>query len=143
MNIKAGVDEVGRGCLAGPVVSAVVILKKTINTKNIQDSKKLNFSERIELSKYIKKNSWFAIGFASVSEINHINILSEWYELPYPPNRNYESGLGSLFYSQKQYNPTVILIAFFISSGTVVAVGIVSHNQIKKRMHSSDPESFL
>ena len=78
-----------------------------------------------------------------VININHINILSEWYEFPYPPKRNYHYGIGSLFYSQKQYNPIVIIIAFFISSGTVLVVGIMSHNQIKKRMYSSEPESFL
>ena len=78
-----------------------------------------------------------------VININHINILSEWYELPYPPKRNHRYGAGSLFYSQKQYNPVVILIAFCISTGTVLAVGIMSHNEIKRRMHSSEPESFL
>ena len=39
-NKIAGVDEVGRGCLAGPVFSAAVILNKNINTKDIKDSKK-------------------------------------------------------------------------------------------------------
>jgi len=78
-----------------------------------------------------------------VININHINILSEWYELPYPPKRNYRYGTGSLFYSQKQYNPVVILMAFCISTGTVLVVGIMSHNEIKRRMHSSEPESFL
>jgi len=78
-----------------------------------------------------------------VININHIKNLSELYELPYPPERNYRYGTGSLFYSQKQYNPVVILIAFSISTGVVLAVGIMSHNEIKKRMHSSEPESFL
>ena len=72
----AGVDEVGRGCLAGPVFAAAVILKKNINTKNIKDSKKINFKKRIVLSKYIKKNSIYAVGSASVEEINKINILN-------------------------------------------------------------------
>ena len=49
-NIIAGVDEVGRGCLAGPVVSAAVILNNQINIKNIRDSKKIPFEERIFLS---------------------------------------------------------------------------------------------
>ena len=75
-NKTAGVDEVGRGCLAGPVFSAAVILNKNINTKNIKDSKKLSFKQRILLSKYIKKNSIYALGIASVKEINKINILN-------------------------------------------------------------------
>ena len=72
----AGVDEVGRGCLAGPVFSAAVILNKNIDIKNIKDSKKLSFNKRILISKYIKKNSIYAIGVASVDEINKINILN-------------------------------------------------------------------
>ena len=72
----AGVDEVGRGCLAGPVFAAAVILKKNINTKHIKDSKKLSFKKRILLSKFIKKNSIYALGIATVEEINKINILN-------------------------------------------------------------------
>ena len=71
----AGVDEVGRGCLAGPVVSAAVILNKGIQIKNLKDSKKLTFEQRIEISKDIKNNSLFSIGIASVKEIEKLNIL--------------------------------------------------------------------
>ena len=78
LNIKkiAGVDEVGRGCLAGPVFAAAVILNSDINTKGIKDSKKISFKNRMFLSKYIKKNSTFAIAFASVEEIEKLNILN-------------------------------------------------------------------
>ena len=72
----AGVDEVGRGCLAGPVFSAAVILNKKIIKKDIKDSKKISFKKRILLSEYIKKNSIFAIGRATVDEIDKINILN-------------------------------------------------------------------
>ena len=75
-NKIAGVDEVGRGCLAGPVFAAAVILNPKINKKDIKDSKKIPFKKRILLSKYIKKNSIFAVGKASVQEINKINILN-------------------------------------------------------------------
>jgi len=76
INKIAGIDEVGRGCLAGPVFAAAVILNKNINIKNIKDSKKIPFKKRISLSKYIKKNSIYAVGTASVKEINKINILN-------------------------------------------------------------------
>ena len=76
INKTAGVDEVGRGCLAGPVFAAAVILNNNINIKDIKDSKKIPFKKRILLSKYIKKNSIYAIGSASVEEINKINILN-------------------------------------------------------------------
>jgi len=72
----AGVDEVGRGCLAGPVFAAAVILNNDINIKDIKDSKKIPFQKRILLSNYIKKNSTYAVGRASVEEINKINILN-------------------------------------------------------------------
>ena len=75
INKIAGVDEVGRGCLAGPVFAAAVILNNGIDTKNIKDSKKISFNKRIELCEYIKKNSIYALGSATVEEINKINIL--------------------------------------------------------------------
>ena len=73
--ITAGVDEVGRGCLAGPVVSAAVILKKGIDLKLLKDSKKISFKKREEISEHIKKNSYYALGIASVEEILNLNIL--------------------------------------------------------------------
>ena len=75
MKIVAGVDEVGRGSLIGPVYAAAVILNKTINKKLLKDSKTLSKSKREILSKYIKQNSVWSIGKASVKEIERINIL--------------------------------------------------------------------
>ena len=75
MKIVAGVDEVGRGSLIGPVYAAAVILNKSINRKLLKDSKSLTKSKREFLSKYIKKNSIWSIGKASVKEIEKINIL--------------------------------------------------------------------
>ena len=72
----AGVDEVGRGCLAGPVFAAAVILNNNIDIKDIKDSKKISFKKRILLSEYIKKNSVYALGSATVKEIDKINILN-------------------------------------------------------------------
>ena len=74
--IIAGVDEVGRGCLAGPVFAAAVILNDKIDKKDIIDSKKISFKKRILLSKYIKQNSTYALGSASVVEIDKLNILN-------------------------------------------------------------------
>ena len=75
MKIIAGVDEVGRGSLIGPVYAAAVILKKSINKKLLKDSKILSKNKREVLSKYIKKNSFWAVGKASVKEIEKNNIL--------------------------------------------------------------------
>ncbi|MDC0232145.1 ribonuclease HII [Pelagibacteraceae bacterium] len=76
INKIAGVDEVGRGCLAGPVFAAAVILNNGIDTKDIKDSKKISFNKRIELCEYIKQNSIYALGSATVEEIDKINILN-------------------------------------------------------------------
>ena len=75
-SIIAGVDEVGRGSLVGPVFAAAVILKKKINKKVLKDSKKLTKINRQILEKYIKKNSYWSIGSASLKEIEKLNILN-------------------------------------------------------------------
>ena len=72
----AGVDEVGRGSLIGPVYAAAVILNKSIDKKKIKDSKELSKTNRENLEKYIKKNSYWAIGSASLIEIEKLNILN-------------------------------------------------------------------
>ena len=55
MKIIAGVDEVGRGSLVGPVYAAAVILNKSINKKLLKDSKALSKKNRKKLFDYIKK----------------------------------------------------------------------------------------
>ena len=74
--VIAGVDEVGRGCLVGPVFAATVIFKKNLDKKIIKDSKKLSKNKRNLLEKYIKKNSIWTIGSASLKEIEKLNILN-------------------------------------------------------------------
>jgi len=76
MKIIAGVDEVGRGSLVGPVYAAAVILKKSINPRLLKDSKSLSSSKRKIIFQYIKKNSVWAIGKASLKEIEQLNILN-------------------------------------------------------------------
>ena len=76
MKIVAGVDEVGRGSLMGPVYAAAVILNKSIKKKLLKDSKSLSKTKREIISTYVKKNSVWAIGQASVKEIEKINILN-------------------------------------------------------------------
>jgi ribonuclease HII len=75
MKILAGVDEVGRGSLIGPVYAAAVILNKSINKNLLKDSKSLSKHKREDLFIYIKKNSIWAVGQASIKEIEKINIL--------------------------------------------------------------------
>tara|TARA_Y100000816_G_scaffold291327_1_gene282359 strand:+ start:959 stop:1552 length:594 start_codon:yes stop_codon:yes gene_type:complete len=74
--IIAGVDEVGRGSLVGPVYAAAVILNKNINKKKLRDSKKISKKSREILEKYIKENSFWSIASASTKEIEKLNILN-------------------------------------------------------------------
>ena len=76
MKIIAGVDEVGRGSLIGPVYAAAVILNKSIDKKLLKDSKKLTKRKRETLAKYIKMNSTWSIARSSVKEIENLNILN-------------------------------------------------------------------
>lgn len=74
--IEAGCDEAGRGCLAGPVYAASVILPKKYRNKWLDDSKKLTDKDRYELRPEIEEKAiaW-AVGIVSNVEIDEINIL--------------------------------------------------------------------
>ena len=74
--IVAGVDESGRGPLAGPVVAAAVVLDEKITIEGLRDSKKLTSSQRISLSKIIKvKATACSTSIVGVKVIDAINIL--------------------------------------------------------------------
>ena len=70
-----GVDEVGRGPLAGPVVAAAIILNREMIPEGINDSKKISKKKRIIINENLIKHHHYAIGLASVEEIDEINIL--------------------------------------------------------------------
>ena len=75
-DLIAGVDEVGRGPLAGPVVAAAVILDPKKPIDGLCDSKKMSANRRLEMSDKIKSNSLaWSLGRAEVKEIDEINIL--------------------------------------------------------------------
>lgn len=71
----AGVDEVGRGPWAGPVLAAAVILRPDAIPEGLDDSKKLSAKRREALSEILLETATCAIGEASVAEIDRINIL--------------------------------------------------------------------
>jgi len=75
--IEAGCDEVGRGCLCGPVVAAAVILDESFEQNLVNDSKKLTLKTRFELDDYIKNNvKDFAVAELSPEFIDKHNILN-------------------------------------------------------------------
>lgn len=71
----AGVDEVGRGPLAGPVVAAAVILTREAIPDGLNDSKKLSAKRRDHLEPLLRQSALIGLGAASVEEIDDINIL--------------------------------------------------------------------
>ncbi len=75
--LESGVDEAGRGCLAGPVFAAAVILPFEFSDSLLNDSKQLKESDRYKLRPIIEKNaiSW-SVGIATHEEIDRINILN-------------------------------------------------------------------
>jgi len=78
--VEAGVDEAGRGCLAGPVVAASVILPSGFHHPLLFDSKQVKEKDRNELRKVIEREATaWAVGMATVEEIDAINILQATY----------------------------------------------------------------
>jgi ribonuclease HII len=75
--LEAGCDEAGRGCLAGPVFAAAVILPQNFTNETLNDSKKLSEKNRYLLRKIVEKEAiaW-AVGIVSHEEIDQINILN-------------------------------------------------------------------
>ena len=75
--LEAGCDEAGRGCLAGPVIAAAVILPLNFKHKLLNDSKKMTEKERFELEPIIKEKALaFAVGIVDHLTIDKINILN-------------------------------------------------------------------
>ena len=75
-SISAGLDEVGRGCLAGPVVAGAVVFPKDFDILGLDDSKKLSEKERLRLGEEIKSLAWsYGIGLVWMDKIQEINIL--------------------------------------------------------------------
>ena len=75
-SLEVGTDEAGRGCLAGPVVAAAVILPPDFSHAFLDDSKQLSEKKRQELRPIIEENAIsFAVSFVMQDEIDEINIL--------------------------------------------------------------------
>ncbi|MCX7954505.1 MAG: ribonuclease HII [Bacteroidales bacterium] len=73
---EAGLDEAGRGCLAGPVFAACVVLPKCIFIEELNDSKKLSPAKRYKLREIIEKEAIaYSVAYAMPSEIDELNIL--------------------------------------------------------------------
>lgn len=74
---EAGCDEAGRGCLAGSVYAAAVILPKDYHNAELNDSKQLSAKKRYKLREIVERDALaWAVGIVTAEEIDHINILN-------------------------------------------------------------------
>ena len=102
----AGCDEAGRGCLAGPVVAAAVILPKNFKNNILNDSKLLSEKKRYLLRPIIERqaSSW-AIGLASPKEIAKINILNASFLAMHRAIKNLHVNAEFLLIDGNRFNP--------------------------------------
>ncbi len=100
-----GVDEVGRGCLAGPVFAAAVILPADFAIDGITDSKLLSASRRETLAELIHNHAQVGIGFASVGEIDRLNILQASFLAMRRAIENLQIGIGHVLVDGNQRIP--------------------------------------
>ncbi len=102
-----GVDEVGRGCLAGPVFAAAVILPSDFSVEGITDSKLLSEARREILAELIHNHCHVGIGFASVGEIDRLNILQASLLAMKRAIENLEIGMGHVLVDGNQRIPNL------------------------------------
>ena len=115
-----------------------------------KDSMKVGVLFPIEIDDLIKDNKYFssssAYSFmdAGVAFINikNINLLAKDWGL-YPPSELIEVNKGKLFYEIEKYNLKTIIFALIINLGIIIAIGLYSHQQIKRRMKNEEYDSVL
>lgn len=100
--VACGIDEVGRGCLAGPVVVSACILYPNSKHKLLKDSKLLSKQQREQVYEWIVKNSWFSICSISHSDIDRLNIWNSTLKAMRQVCLNLFSGVSQL--------PEIILV---------------------------------
>ena len=103
---EAGCDEAGRGCLAGPVVAAAVILPKTFRSKILNDSKKMTEAERLELEPEIKEKALaWGIGVVDNLIIDQVNILNASFLAMHRAIEQLTTTPGFLLIDGNRFNP--------------------------------------
>ena len=143
-----GLDEVGRGCLAGPVVAAGVILDPNNPIEGIQDSKKLSLSERLRLSKEIKKKAlYYTIQEGDLAMIDRLNIL--WASLETMNSCATSTGANSdyLLVDGNRYVPTLLAHQCIVkgdsksaSIGAASIIAKVYRDELMASLHLEFPE---
>lgn len=142
INLIAGIDEVGRGPLAGPVVAAAVILPKNFYDKRINDSKKISEKKREELYEVIISNA-ISVGFGVVSNerIDEINIYEATKEAMKQAINNLNIEPEYLLIDAMKLDtfiPSMSIIKGDASSQSIAAASIVAKVVRDKMMYELD-----
>lgn len=149
LNIEVGIDEAGRGCLAGPVVAAAVILPTNVLTYPlIRDSKKLSEKKRLEAFKFIKEVAIdYSISFVTPQEIDKYNILQATMLamhncLDNLKDFNHILVDGNYFNEYKNISHTCVIKGddtyYSIAAASILAK--VSRDQYMKELHNQFPK---
>ncbi len=147
--LEAGCDEAGRGCLAGPVVAAAVILPADFENNLLNDSKQLSEKKRDHLFPIIKQQSMaFGIGVVSPEEIDEINILNASFlamhraldQLEVPPERLLIDGNRFNPYQKIEHECIIKGDGRFLSIAAASILAKVHRDQLMKNYHQTYPE---
>lgn len=104
--LEAGCDEAGRGCLAGPVFAAAVILPHDLQHDLLDDSKVLDEETRLELADFIKTHAiCYGVSFCTPSTIDRVNILNASFEAMHGAIRKLDPQPDFLLIDGNRFNP--------------------------------------
>ena len=147
--VEAGCDEVGRGCLAGPVVAAAVILPKDYRNPDINDSKQLSSKKRAKLKDDIIRDaiSW-GVAFIDNKEIDSINILKASIKAMHKAldqlsvDPQFVIVDGNKFYQYKDvpYKTIVKGDSLYLSIAAASILAKVTRDEYMEKMHDEYPQ---
>lgn len=146
--IICGVDEAGRGCIAGPVVAAAVILPKNFKHDFLNDSKQLSEKQRNELRPIIEKNAIsFGIGIIDNYKIDEVNILQATYLAMHQAIDNLKKNPTLLLIDGNRFKPYKNIEHLSIIKGDATYIEIAAasvlaktyRDEIMKKMHNEFP----
>ena len=148
---EAGCDEAGRGCLAGPVVAAAVILPKGYNNKQLNDSKKISEKIRNQLRIDIeKKATAIGIGIVDEKKIDQINILQASFLAMHIAIKNLNTVPSHLIIDGNKFNSYPEISHECIVKGdnkfmNIAAASIIAktkRDELMKKLSEEHPEFF-
>ncbi len=147
--IEAGCDEAGRGCLAGPVFAAAVILPSDFPHQLMEDSKKLSSIERTNLRRLIEREALdWAVAHSSPKEIDRINILNASFAAMHRAIRKLKRRPDHLLIDGNRFNPIDSIPFNCIVKGDGIYASIAAASILAKthrdeymtRQHSKYPQ---